>query len=109
MFAQTFLMWSIIVGDQDGIVFDAHIAFQSAEDVSCQVCGVPLTEGLTQTLTRLVDGSLNQQHHSHLPVADVEVERAGPMPTKGLIEFEKFLDMPTLGIAPIFHRPLGNR
>ena len=34
MLTQAVLMWSIIVGDQDGIVLDAHIAFQSAEDVS---------------------------------------------------------------------------
>jgi hypothetical protein len=45
-----------------------------------------------------VNGSLSQQRHSHLPVADVEIERAGPMPTKGLIEFEELLDMPALGI-----------
>jgi hypothetical protein len=31
---QAVLLWSIIIGDQDGIVLDAHIAFQSAEDVS---------------------------------------------------------------------------
>ena len=98
MFAQTFLMWSIIVGDQDCIVFDAHIAFQSAENVSGQMGGVPLTEGLAQALTHLVNGSLSQQRHGHLPVADVEVERAGPMPPKGLIEFEELLDMPALGI-----------
>ena len=60
--------------------------------------GVPLTEGLAQALTHLVNGSLSQQRHSHLPVADVEVERAGPMPPKGLIEFEELLDMPALGI-----------
>src|SRR6266403_5011794 len=92
-------MWGIIVGNQDCIVLDTHIAFQSSEDVSCQVCGVPLAKGLPQTLTHLVDGSVSQQRHSHLPVADVEIERAGTMPTKGLIEFEKFLDMPTLGIV----------
>jgi hypothetical protein len=63
------------------------------------VCGVPLAEGLTQTLTHLVDGSLSQQRHSHVPVADVEVKRAGPMPTKGLIEFEELLNMPALGIV----------
>ena len=98
MFAQTLLMWSIVVGYQDCIVFDAQIAFQSAEDISGQMGGVPLTEGLAQTLTHLVDGSLSQQRHSHLPVANIEVERAGPMPPKGPIEFEELLDMPALGI-----------
>jgi hypothetical protein len=68
-------------------VLDAHIAFQSSEDVSGQMCSVPLTEGLAQTLTHLVDGSVSQQRRRHVPVADVEVERIGPMPTKGLIEF----------------------
>jgi hypothetical protein len=98
MIAQTLLMWSVIVGYEDCIVFDAHIAFQSAENVSGQMGGVPLREGLAQALTHLVNGSLSQQRHSHLPVTDVEVERAGPMPPKGLIEFEELLDMPALGL-----------
>ena len=34
MLTQAVLMWSIIVGDQDGIVLDADIAFEGTEDVS---------------------------------------------------------------------------
>jgi len=41
---------------------------------------------------------LGQQGHTHLSVADVEIERTGPMPTQGLVEFKKLFDMPALWI-----------
>jgi hypothetical protein len=34
LLAQTISMWGVIVGDLDGIVLDADIAFQSAEKFS---------------------------------------------------------------------------
>jgi hypothetical protein len=34
LLAQTVWMWSVVVGDLDGIVLDADIAFESAEKFS---------------------------------------------------------------------------
>src|SRR5271165_2923409 len=34
LLAQTVLVWGVIVGDQDRIVLDTHIAFESSENVS---------------------------------------------------------------------------
>ena len=60
--------------------------------------GIPLRKGLTQSLAHLVNRSLGHQCHGHLSVTDVEVERTSPMPTEGLVEFEKLFDMPALWI-----------
>src|ERR1700738_2585521 len=98
LLAQQVLMWGVIVGNQDRIVLDTHIAFESAENVCGQVRGIPLRKGLAQSLTHLVNSRLGHQRHGHLSVADVEVERTGPMPTQGLVEFEKLFDMPALWI-----------
>src|ERR1700738_4846560 len=92
-------MWGVIVGDQNCIVLDTHVAFESAENVSGQVRGIPLRKGLAQSLTHLVNSRLGHQRHGHLSVTDVEVERTGPMPTQGLVEFEKLFDMPALRIV----------
>ena len=42
LLAQTVSMWGVIVSDQDGIVLDADIAFQSAENFSGEVSGIPI-------------------------------------------------------------------
>src|SRR5208282_3319800 len=86
LLAQTVSMWGVIVGDLDGIVLDADIAFQSAEKFSGYVRGIPLRKGFAQSLTHLVNSGLGHQGHGHLSVTDVEVERTGPMPTQGLVE-----------------------
>ena len=67
-------MWGVVVGDQDRIVLDAYIAFESPENVSGQVRGIPARKGAAQTLAHLVDGCLSQQSHSHLSVADIEID-----------------------------------
>src|ERR1700693_968662 len=59
------------------------------KDVPGQVCGVPLAKGLAQPMTHLVNGRLSQQRHAHLSVADIEIKGPGPLPAKGLVEFEK--------------------
>src|ERR1700738_601234 len=82
-------MWGVIVGDQNCIVLDTHVAFESAENVSGQVRGIPVRKGFAQSLTHLVNSRLGHQGHGHLSVTDVEVERTGPMPTQGLVEFYK--------------------
>src|ERR1700686_990631 len=92
-------MWGVIVGNQDRILLDTHIAFESAENVCGQVRGIPVRKGFAQSLTHLVNSRLGHQGHGHLSVTDVEVERTGPMPTQGLIEFEKLFDMPALWIV----------
>lgn len=57
-----------------------------------------MRKGLSQSLTHLVNSRLGHQGHGHLSVTDVEVQRTSPMPTQGLVEFEKLFDMPTLWI-----------
>src|ERR1700716_2190942 len=59
---------------------------------------IPVRKGFAQSLTHLVNSRLGHQGHGHLSVADVEIERTGPMPTQGLVEFEKLFDMPALWI-----------
>ena len=61
--------------------------------------GIPLRKRLAQSLTYLVNSRLvEDQCHGHLSVTDVEVEGTSPMPTQGLVEFEKLFDMPALWV-----------
>ena len=60
--------------------------------------GIPLRKRLAQSLTHLVNSRLGHQCHGHLSVTDVEVEGTSPMPTQGLVEFEKLFDMPALWV-----------
>ena len=91
-------MWSVIIGDQDCIVDNTQIAFEGTEDLSGQVSGIPLRKRAAESLAHLMNGSLSHQSHSHLSVADIEIERTGPMPTQGLVKFKKLFDVPALWI-----------
>jgi hypothetical protein len=91
-------MWSVIIGDQDGIVDHTQIAFEGTEDLSGQVSGIPVRKRSAKPLTHLMDGSLSHKSHRHLSVADIEIERTGPMPTQGLVKFKKLFDMPAFWI-----------
>ena len=97
--AQPLLVRCVVVGDKDGVIFDAYIAFQRAKNFSSQMCDIPLGKRLSQSLGHLMNGRLGQQGHAHLPVADIEIERTSPMPTQGLVEFKKLLDVPALWIV----------
>src|ERR1700756_979381 len=99
MLAQKFLMWSVVVGDQDGIVKDTQVAFEGTEDLSGQVRGIPVRKRAAEPLAYLGDGRLSHQSHRHLSVADIEIERTGPMPTQGLVKFKKLFHMPALWIV----------
>ena len=41
---------------------------------------------------------LSNERHCHLAVPDIEVHRAGALPPKGLIAFEKLFNVPSLRI-----------
>jgi hypothetical protein len=98
MLAQELLVWSVIIGDQDCIVHNTQIAFEGAKDLSGQVRGIPARKGVPELLTHLVDCGLSHQSHSHLSVANIKIERTGPMPTQGLVKFKKLFDMPAFWI-----------
>lgn len=99
VFSQELRVWSVVVGDDDGVVFNSQIAFDAPKEILGEVEGIPLAEGFSEALAQLVNGGLGEQSHGHLSVADVEIEGSGALPAEGLIEFEEFFDMPALGIG----------
>src|SRR4029078_4639059 len=58
---------------------------------------IPTSKWIANSLPELMNHRLGEQGHSHLAVADVQVEGASPLPTEVLIELEKLLDMPAFG------------
>src|SRR5689334_20908382 len=58
---------------------------------------IPTSKWISNSLPELMNHRLGEQGHSHLAVADVQVEGASPLPTEVLIELEKLLDMPAFG------------
>jgi len=86
----------IIVGDDNRIVLHAHIAIQPAEEVLGQMGRLPMGKRRAEALAELLRRRLGQQRHGHVPVANVQVERARPLPAQSLVEIEEFLDMPPL-------------
>lgn len=92
-------MRGVVVGDHDGVVVDANVAFEPVEKILGQMAGVPGLEGFGEALAELVESGLGEQGHGHLSVADVEVEGSGAVPSKVLVGVEEFLDAPALGIV----------
>jgi len=98
MLAQPLPVGGIMAGDDDGVVLHAHIACQAAENILRQMGGIPGGEGRAQALPELMDCRLGHQGQRHVPVTNVQVEGARPLPAQSLVEFEKLLDMPALRI-----------
>ena len=74
---------------------NADIAFESAEKFSGSVERRPVEKKVGPVFDASGGSSrLGHQRHGHLSVTDVEVEGTSPMPTQGLVEFEKLFDMP---------------
>lgn len=88
---------SVVIGDEDGVVIHAQIAFQSTEEMLGQMERVPLVEGRTQAFSQLIDERLSDQGQGHLPQTNVKIERASTLPTQVLFEPEKLFDVPALG------------
>ena len=110
--AQLVDVGGIVIGDDDRVLLHPHVTFQTTEDVLGQMGGVPVSEGRTQALAELMHDRLGHQRQGHVPVADVEVEGARPLPAQSLVEFEELFDMPPLRImdAQIEHfRAIGCR
>src|SRR5512139_2145152 len=75
---------------------DPHIAFQTAEPILSQMEGIPLVEGRTQALPKLMDERLGQQGHNHLTQANMQIEGAGAFPAQALIKTVELFDVPTI-------------
>ena len=90
-------VWGVVIGDDDGIVLDPQIAFQTTEEVLGQMERIPLGKRLAQTLAELMDERLGNQGQVHLPGANIQVECAGPFPAQVLLEAEELLNVPTVG------------
>ncbi len=69
-----------------------HMKFGDRSDIT-----TPRQGGVENRLT-MVNRRLGHQGHGHLSITDVEVEGPSPMPTQGLVEFEKLFEMPALWI-----------
>ena len=54
---------------------------------------IPRLVGGAEALAELVDEGLGQQRQGHLAIADIEVERAGRLPTQGLVELEELFGL----------------
>ncbi len=98
MGAQEFSIGGVVVRDDDCILMNAYVAFESVEEVTSQVFGVPGTERLTQALAEHVDAGLRNEGHGHVPVANIEIKGSCPMPSKGLIGVEELLTVPAFWI-----------
>jgi hypothetical protein len=87
----------IVVSDDHRVIADPNIPIQSREKVRGQMSGVPVLKGLANPLPELMNDRLSEQGHGHVPIADVQIESAGPPPTQVLIKLEELLDVPALG------------
>ena len=77
---------------------DADIAVEPLKDFFCEMRSVPTRHGLPEPLAELRKGRLGDQGQAHLPVADMEVEGAGPLPPERLMDAEELFDVPALGV-----------
>jgi hypothetical protein len=84
----------VVIGDEDGVVIDPQITLHTAEQIFGQMERVPLAKGRTHTLAELMDEGLGDQGQAHLPGANVQVERARPLPTEVLLEAERLFHVP---------------
>ncbi len=53
-------VWGVVIGDDDGIVFDPQIAFQTTEEVLGHMERIPFGKRLAQTLAELMDERLGK-------------------------------------------------
>ena len=49
---------SVVIGDQDRVIVDAHVSFQSAEKTTAEVGCIPATIGKADALAELMDDRL---------------------------------------------------
>lgn len=96
---QEFSVGCVVEGNEDGVVGDADVAVESAEEGVGEVGGVPAFEGFSDAVSQLVDGGLGQKRHGGLSVADMEIEGAGAFPSASLVGVEEFFDVPAVGIV----------
>jgi hypothetical protein len=91
----------------DGLSFDANIPFEAFEKIAGQMGCIPLDEGRASALAQPVNDGLGDQYRREMAVTNVQVERAGTVPTQCLIEFEELLDMPCARVPGWPERPTG--
>ena len=91
-------MGSIVEGDEDGVIANADIAVDSAEDGGTEVGSIPGGKGIAEALAELVADSLGNECHRHLTEANIEVESTRAFPAGPVIGVKEFLDMPALGV-----------
>jgi hypothetical protein len=89
----------IVEGDEEGVIADAGIAVDAAEDGGSEVGSIPGGEGRAEALAELGADGLGDERRGHLPEANIKVEGAGALPAESLIGVEEFLDRPALGIV----------
>jgi len=75
-----------------------QIAFESVEEVTSQMIGVPTGNRFPQALTEHMDGGLGNERHTHMTIADIEVEGACPVPSEGLVGIEKLFTVPSFWV-----------
>ncbi len=92
-------MGGIVEGNDDGVIANADIAVDAAEDGGGEVGGVPDGAGIAEALVELMADGLGDERQGHLTESDVEVEGAGAFPAEGLIGVKELLDMPALGVV----------
>jgi len=87
----------VVIGDKNGVPLDADVPIPCRQALLGEVGGIPPAEGLTQTLTQLMEDGLSHEGERHLAVANMEVEGAGALPAQGLVVVEELLDVPAFG------------
>ena len=58
----------VVIGDQNGVLADADVAFQALEEAAGKVFGVPCVGGLAQAQAQLVDGCLGDKGTFNFPL-----------------------------------------
>ncbi len=99
MFFELVGVGCIVEGEEDGVIADADIAVDAAEDGGSEVGSIPGGEGRAEALAEWGADGLGDERQGPLPEANIKVEGAGALPAESLIGVEEFLDMPALGIV----------
>lgn len=92
-------IWGVVEGDEDGVVVDADIAIEAAQELLGEWTRFIIYPRETETLTQLVQGGLRDERHVHLGITDIKVHRAGMFPTQVLRGMEEFFDVPSFWVV----------
>lgn len=91
-------MRRVVIGYDNRVVNNAHIAVKSLKNVFAQMIGFPALVRLSQAPAELMDNGLGNERHCQLRVANLKIQGSSTVPTHCLIGVEKLFDMPAIGV-----------